>query len=243
VDPEALGGSDWQRRGEVPGSVQEATSCAIFTATSCNSAETSRPTEFLPHFIPRPCRGRQARRPPGADRDLRLARRHALHAQKGVAVGLSRFPAFSCFWLSPRSGTSFRRSSTREVVDALLGIRCRDGISRAGAGRRPGRTEADPGEVESDCSDGEEEKFPHRVCSSVQEKSSPARWCTDRLHSGTSGDPETLIVWRPISTALATARRLAWRGLRRRAEVGLNIAAWCIGTGSKSTGIDLLPSE
>src|SRR3954469_551497 len=96
-------------------------------------------------------------------------------------------------WLSPRTETSFGRSSTREVVDALLGIRCRDGISGAGAGRRPGRTEADPGEVESDCGDGEEEKFPHRVGSSVQGKSSPARRVYRPTHSGTSGDPETLI--------------------------------------------------
>src|SRR6267378_7946198 len=56
------------------------------------------------------------------------------------------------------------------------------------------------------------------------------RWCTDRPHSGTSHDPETLIVWQPISAALATARRLAQPGQRRRADVRLNIAAWRIGT-------------
>ena len=69
------------------------------------------------------------------------------------------------------------------------------------------------------------------------------RWYTDRPHSGTSADPETVIVWQPIGAALATAGRLAQQGLRRSAEVGLNIAAWRIGTGSKSTGIGLLPSE
>jgi len=37
---------------------------------------------------------------------------------------------WSLRWLSEEWPIrSFRRSSTREVVDALLGIRCRDGIS------------------------------------------------------------------------------------------------------------------
>src|SRR5882762_3121992 len=98
---------------------------------------------------------------------VRAARRDSRRSAGGAAAaGITPF----LFGPSPRTGTSFRRSSTREVVDALLCIRRRGGISRAGAGRRPGRTEANPGEVEPGCDDGEEQEFLHLVSSSAEGK-------------------------------------------------------------------------
>ena len=55
------------------------------------------------------------------------------------------------------SDESFRRSSTRKAVDALLGIRRRGDVPGAGTRRRFGRAKVSPGEVHPDGGDGEEQ--------------------------------------------------------------------------------------
>src|SRR2546426_12778240 len=56
---------------------------------------------------------------------------------------------------------SFRGSGPREGVDAVLGIRGRGCVPRAPRGWRLRRREANPGEGEPGCDQGEEEEVLH----------------------------------------------------------------------------------